>query len=217
MYSVEVHQGGSVGWLTGAIQPGTGNLPKSPSIDQVLTSRLSANKAFASLEFAVRWATGKSHGKIDPINAMFFQAASPYAPIPPRLDPQDIFTTLFGSLTGGTTTPDANAIALMRKKSVLDFVDKKYAGLMTSLGTDDRARLDQHLTQVRDLERRIAITTTPPPSAVCNSRRRSTRPVTTRRAAQLGRRRHHQGHRDRHEDPARRSVHDGHDGDGARV
>src|SRR4029079_3426317 len=34
-YSVEQHQGGSVGWLTGAVQPGSGNYPKSPSIDQV--------------------------------------------------------------------------------------------------------------------------------------------------------------------------------------
>jgi len=168
MFSVEVHQGGSVGWLTGAIQPGSGNMLKSyPSIDQVLGTRLSANKAYTSLEFAVRWATGKSHGKLHPINAMYFQAAAPNAPIPPRLDPQDIFTTLFGSLTGGTTTPDANAIALMRKKSILDFVDKKYAGLMTNLGTDDRARLDQHLTQLRDLEQRIKITTTPPPTSVC--------------------------------------------------
>ena len=60
------------------------------------------------------------------------------------------------------------AIALMRKKSILDFVDKKYAGVMTTLGTDDRARLDQHLTQLRDLERRIVITTPPPtPTSVC--------------------------------------------------
>ena len=52
----------------------------------------------------------------------------------------------------------------MRKKSILDFVDKKYSALKTKLGTDDRARLDQHLTQIRDLEQRIVITTTPPPA-----------------------------------------------------
>lgn len=167
MYSVEQHQGGSVGWLTGAIQPGAGNYPTSPSIDQVLAARLSSSKAYPSLQFAVRWATGKSHGKLSPINAMFFDAATPNPPLPPRLDPQDIFNTLFGSVTsgtGGTGGVDASAIALMRKKSILDFVDKKYASLMTKLGTDDSARLDQHLTQVRDLERRIAITTTPPTS-----------------------------------------------------
>ena len=62
-YTVEQHQGGSVGWLTGAVQPGAGNYPKLPSIDQLLAARLSPDKAYPSLQFAVRWATGKSHGK----------------------------------------------------------------------------------------------------------------------------------------------------------
>jgi hypothetical protein len=153
-FSVEQHQGGSVGWLTGAVQPGAGTFPKSPSIDQVLAGRLSTGKAYNSLEFAVRWATGKSHGKIHPINAMYFQATSPYAPIPPRLDPQDIFKTLFGSTM---TTTGGVDVALTRKKSILDFVDKKYAALSAKLGTADRAKLDQHLTQIRDLEKRIQI------------------------------------------------------------
>ncbi len=161
-YDVEQHQGGSVGWLTGAIQKGALNYPApSPSIDQVLATRLSTGKPFGSLQLAVRWATGKSHGKLSALNAMFFQAAAPNAPIPPRLDPQDIFTTLFGS-------PDANAAALTRKRSILDYVDKKYTALMTKVGADDRMRLDQHLTQLRDLEQRIVTTTTTtPPNSAC--------------------------------------------------
>ena len=164
-YAVEQHQGGSVGWLTGAVQPGGGNYPKAPSIDQVLAAKLSTGKAYKSLEFAVRWATGKSHGKISPMNAMYFDSVTPFGPRPPRLDPQDIFNTLFGSITGGGGTgTDPNAIALMRKKSILDFVGKKYDGLKTKLGAADRTRLDQHLTQVRSLEQRIVITTTPQPT-----------------------------------------------------
>jgi len=167
--NVEQHQGGSVGWLTGAVQPGFLNYPtSSPSIDQLLVSKLSVGKPYPSLQLAIRWATGKSKGKLSAMNAINFQAASPNAPIPPRLDPQDIFTTLFGSPMGGTGGGgaggvDPNAIALMRKKSVLDYVDKKYASLKAKLGADDQARLDQHLTQVRDLESRIVITTTTPP------------------------------------------------------
>ena len=46
-YAVEQHQGGAVGWLTGAVQPGAGNYPKSPSIDQILATRLSTGKAYA--------------------------------------------------------------------------------------------------------------------------------------------------------------------------
>jgi len=89
-------------------------------------------------------------------------------PIPPRLDPQDIFTTLFGSLianpdagAGGT---DPNALLAMRNKSILDFVDKKYTALESNLGADDRARLDLHLTQIRSLEQRMTIVSMPPPT-----------------------------------------------------
>ncbi|MES1207286.1 MAG: DUF1552 domain-containing protein, partial [Pseudomonadota bacterium] len=161
-YGVEQHQGGEVGWLTGAIQQGAGNyIPKSsPSIDQVLAARLSAGKPYGSLQLAVRWATGKSHGKLSPINAMNF---SDTGPIPPRLDPQDVFNTLFGSLSGGTGMGgaggtggvDPTVIAANRRKSILDFVDRKYAALEAKLGADDRARIDQHLTEIRSLEQRM--------------------------------------------------------------
>ncbi|HWA76005.1 MAG TPA: DUF1552 domain-containing protein [Polyangiaceae bacterium] len=165
-FQVEQHQGGGMGWLTGAIQPGANNLLKAPSIDQILAARLSAGKAFSSLEVAVRWATGKSHGKLHPINALYFAAAAPYGAIPPRLDPQDIFKTLFGSTP---TTGGGVDVALERKKSILDFVDKKYVSLSAKLGTSDRAKLDQHLTQIRDLENRLKSTSTTPPTVACKA------------------------------------------------
>jgi hypothetical protein len=159
VYAVEQHQGGSVGLLTGAIQPSAGNYPKSASIDQLLAAKLSTGKSYGSLQLGVRWATGKSHGKLSPINAVFFQAASPYSPIPPRLDPQDIFNTLFGKLPtdGGTGMTDPNNVATLRRKSILDFVDKKYVGLSAKLGARDRAKLDEHLTQIRELEKRLTV------------------------------------------------------------
>src|SRR5690606_23595814 len=53
------------------------------------------------------------------------------------------------------------------KKSILDFVDKKYVGLSAKLGAADRAKLDQHLTQIRDLERRIMVDAPTTPTAAC--------------------------------------------------
>ncbi|HET9960022.1 MAG TPA: DUF1552 domain-containing protein [Polyangiaceae bacterium] len=167
VFNVEQHQGGSVGLLTGAIQPEAATYPKSPSIDQVLAGRLSNNLPYASLQVAIRWATGKSHGKISAMNAMYFQASAPYAPIPPRLDPQDIFATLFGSLTGETGTRDS--VAALRKKSILDFVDKRYAALSGRLGASDRARLDEHLTKVRELEKRLSSVSAPADAGACKA------------------------------------------------
>ena len=168
VYNVEQHQGGSVGLLTGAIQPGAANYPKAPSIDQVLANRLSTNLAYGSLQLAIRWATGKSHGKISAMNALYFQAAAPNAPIPPRLDPQDVFKTLFGSISSGTSASSTDA-ASQRKKSILDFVDKRYAALSVKLGAADRARLEEHLTQVRELEKRLSSSVTPTTSGACKA------------------------------------------------
>lgn len=159
---VEQHQGGSVGLLTGAVQPGAGNYPKSPSIDQVLAGRLSAGKARASIQVAVRWATGKSHGLIHPINALNFEAEPPHAPIPPRLDPQQIFNDLFGSAVPNMPSGDTESIAALRKKSILDFVDKRYVALAARLGAADRMKLEQHLTKIRQME--MAIDAMPSPT-----------------------------------------------------
>jgi hypothetical protein len=156
---VEQHQGGAMGWLTGAVQPGANNFQAAPSIDQVLAEKLSAGKKRASLQMAVRWATGKSHGQIHPINAVNFEARAPYAAIPPRIDPQTIFTDLFG--TPMTTTPTGEVdVAVLRKKSILDFIDKKYVSLAARLGASDKMKLENHLTKIRAIE--TSLDTMPP-------------------------------------------------------
>jgi Protein of unknown function (DUF1552) len=158
----EQHQAGSIAWLTGSIQNGAAGVGYStgPSIDQVLATRLSAGKKKSSIQVAVRWATGKSYGLLSPINATNFENAAPYRPIPPRLDPQAIWTDLFGSLV--TTAPGAavTSDADIRRKSILDFVDKKYVTLSAKLGVADKAKLDEHLTRIRELEQSINVTTT---------------------------------------------------------
>jgi hypothetical protein len=163
----EQHMAGIIAWLTGSVQIGNSlanykYAKDGGSIDQILAPKLSTGKRYSSIQMAVRWATGKSKGLISPINCANFEAAAPYSPIPPQLDPQAIFTSLFGSLMPGTGGTDANALALMRKKSILDFVDKKYAALENKLGAADKAKLDQHLTKIREIEAGISI---PPPTS----------------------------------------------------
>ena len=154
----EQHQAGIIAWMTGTSQNGTA-YSKGPSVDQVIATRLMAQKARAkkSLEFAVRWATGKSHGLLSPINAANFEDNTKFSPIPPRLDPVQIWTDLFGSLT---PTPGADA-AILRKKSILDYVNKRYAALSARLGANDKQKLDQHLTKIREIEAGLGGTTPP--------------------------------------------------------
>lgn len=151
----EQHQAGIVAWLTGTPQAEGGRgYSGGPSIDQVIAKRLAGQTPLPSLQVAVRWATGKSHGRLHPINAMHFEDDDAFSPIPPRLDPQEIFDDLFGTLDVGTA---GEAMARReRKKSILDFVDRRMSGLLPRLGTRDQQKIDQHLTKVRELEQALA-------------------------------------------------------------
>jgi hypothetical protein len=100
---------------------------------------------------AIRWATGNAKGLLSPMNVANYEDNATFNPIPPRIDPQGIWRDLFGSPQGS----DA-AARLARKKSILDYVDKRYAGLSARLGASDRAKIDQHLTKLRELEQGLA-------------------------------------------------------------
>lgn len=148
----EQHQAGIIGWLTGSRQEGSpNNYTQYPSIDQVIAGKISKGvKAKASLQMAIRWATGKSHGLLHPINSVNFEDGPSLAPIPPRLDPVEIFEELFGALDP-SLAGDAEA-KLLRKKSILDFVDGRYVALSQRLGAADKAKLEQHLSKIREIE-----------------------------------------------------------------
>jgi hypothetical protein len=160
----EQHQAGIIALLTGTKQnmpppngalPGQNSFAQGPSIDQVLATRLQAStpRSRKSIEMAVRWATGKSHGLISPINALNFEDDAEFSPIPPRLDPVQIFNDLFGTLPGNV---DA-AVRTTRKTSILDYVDRRYSALSLRLGARDRQKIDQHLTKIRELEQSLAL------------------------------------------------------------
>jgi hypothetical protein len=147
----EQHQAGIVALLTGTPQSAANNqYAAGPSIDQVIAGITSAGKSRKSIEVAVRWATGKSHGNLHPINSLNFSDDNQFSPIPPRIDPVQIWDSLFGALepTDANSTMDV----LARKKSMLDFLDRRYDGIAQRLGASDRAKLDQHLTHIRALE-----------------------------------------------------------------
>ncbi|HVY25673.1 MAG TPA: DUF1552 domain-containing protein [Polyangiaceae bacterium] len=147
----EQHQAGITSLLTGQPQPGSGKYPKGPSIDQVLAKTLSQGKKLPSLQMAVRWATGTSNSKIGPQNAANFADTAENLPLPPELDPQKLFKDLFGTVKGMGDDTAQNA-AIARNKSILDYVQTRYTALSAKLGARDKARLDEHLTQIREFE-----------------------------------------------------------------
>ena len=92
-----------------------------------------------------------------------------------------IYARLTGSTQAGTT--EQILAALQNRKSVLDYVGGDYADLKNQLGSEDRAKLDQHLTNVRDIETRVTRLMSNPTSASCPGIRASTRPARSGRSA----------------------------------
>jgi hypothetical protein len=126
---------------------------------------MSTRRPHGSLQFGVRWATGKSHGLLSPINSATFEDSKQLTPLPPLLDPQQIYTDLFGTLMPDSTgKTDAR---IDRRKSVLDYVDKRYVALGQRLGAADKAKLDNHLSKLRDIE--MALTQGVVQTAICKS------------------------------------------------
>jgi hypothetical protein len=154
----EQHQAGIIALLTGTVQTSANrNYANGPSIDQLIAARFM--KPRKSLEMAVRWATGKSHGLLSPMNCLNFENATGYKPIPPRLDPVQIWNDLFKTASGN---PDAEAMArIERKKSILDYLDRRYVALSQRLGSEDKLKLEQHLTKIREIERQLEDTVAP--------------------------------------------------------
>src|SRR5215212_9565220 len=77
--------------------------------------------------------------------------ASPSEPLPMIRDPRAVFDQLFGV----GATPAARATRRRRDRSILDWVTESATRLKTSVGAADRARLDDYLDDVREIERRI--------------------------------------------------------------
>ena len=72
-------------------------------------------------------------------------------PLPMIRDPRAAFDQLFGV----GATPAQRAANRRTDRSILDWVTGEVARIAKGLGPDDRRRLDQYLTDIREIERRI--------------------------------------------------------------
>jgi hypothetical protein len=118
------------------------------SLDQYLAGRLSPPTTFKSLQLGVHVRDAEVRGRIS------YSAAD--QPLPPRENPRDVFSALFGA---ATPTPNAPNAALERpwaqRKSVFDLLNAETTRLKPLVGGEDRVKLDAHLTAMRDIEQRL--------------------------------------------------------------
>ncbi|MCA9600447.1 MAG: DUF1552 domain-containing protein, partial [Myxococcales bacterium] len=72
-----------------------------------------------------------------------------------EIRPDRAFTKLFAGLN---VDPAEQEARIAKRKSVLDYVKDSIARTSCQLGATDKARLDQHLTSIRDVEDRLGLT-----------------------------------------------------------
>jgi hypothetical protein len=70
-----------------------------------------------------------------------------------EINPQVVFERLFGD----GSTPDERAARRRQDRSILDSVSRTLARFKLDVGSSDRARVDQYLEDVREIERRLDI------------------------------------------------------------
>lgn len=109
------------------------------SIDQYLAERFGSQTTFKSLQLGV-------HVRDTEVRARISYRGS-NQPNPPREDPADVFKTLFGSLA----TDKLNT----QRNSVFDITRSELQRVMGKVGSDDRLKLEAHLTSMRDVEQRL--------------------------------------------------------------
>lgn len=124
-------------WLTCAPLE-TGASPTSA--DQIAAAHIGQQTSLPSLELALE--SGES-----------IAYRTPTTPLPMETNPRVVFERLFGD----GSTPEERAARQRQFASLLDAVAGEVAPLQRSLPAADRARLDRYLTDIRELERRLAL------------------------------------------------------------
>ncbi len=126
------------------------------SVDQIAAKQIGDQTRLPSLELSCDG--GQRAGSCDSGYSCAYQFnlswRSETQPMNPEVDPRAAFERLFGNGDAAASLEAAARRALYRK-SVLDYILDDAHGLERQLGANDRRKLDEYLTAVREIERRV--------------------------------------------------------------
>ena len=123
------------------------------TVDQVAAKQLGQHTQLPSLELSMDLM--QTVGQCDNGYACVYQNnlswSTPTTPLPAEAHPRMVFESLFGD---GGSAKERQA-ALKERASLLDAFRQNVARLKRDLGAADRARMDDYLETIREVERRI--------------------------------------------------------------
>ena len=155
-------------FLTGAQPRKTSgaNIRSGISADQLAAQQLGELTRFPSLELGCE--EGRGAGNCDSGYSCAYSSNIAWAaadmPVAKEVNPRLVFERLFGSHDSHQVAGSRARRAL--KKSVLDFINEDARRLRRNLAAADRRKLEEYLTSVREVERRVSRSSGPPPSSI---------------------------------------------------
>ncbi len=150
------HARSASAFLTGAhpLKTAGANMRVGKSADQIAAEHYGRATRLASIELGTE--AGRSAGECDSGYACAYSnniswktAAQPMAK---EINPRLAFERLFGN---GASGASSSAKELLFQRSILDIVAEDARRLNSQLGYQDRQKLDEYFTSVRDVEQRI--------------------------------------------------------------
>jgi hypothetical protein len=126
------------------------------SVDQVLAQKIGGNTRLPSLEIGLD--DNRTVGHCDSgyscayTNSLSWK--SPTVPLPPEASPRLLFERMYGDID---TSIDAatRARRAMYRNSILDMTRDETSRLESSLGAADKHKIDEYLSTIREVEKRI--------------------------------------------------------------
>jgi hypothetical protein len=124
------------------------------SVDQVAASHVGIATKLPSLELACE--DGRLVGNCDSGYSCAYNNTlswrTPSTPLPPEVNPRLVFERLFGAMD---ENPVDRGKRLRNETSILDYVFEDTRRLAGQLGPSDHRKIDEYLTSLREIERRI--------------------------------------------------------------
>ncbi len=152
------HARAAASWLTGsqALKSEGSQIRAGVSVDQVAAAAIGQQTRLPSLEVGAE--PGRQAGKCDSGYSCAYSNNISWrndsTAMAKEINPRAVFERMFG---GGADTEKAEGLArrMRRQRSLLDLIQDDASGLAGKVANNDRHKLDEYLTAVREIEQRV--------------------------------------------------------------
>ena len=135
----------------------TDDIQAGVSADQIIANAMGSQTRFPSLELGLDY--GRMEGGCDPGYACIYSNNVSWknatTPAIKEVNPRIVFDRLFGGAKASDHHGETRDQQETYNRSILDYTRESLTRINRMLGVNDRLRVDEYLTSIRDIERRL--------------------------------------------------------------